>query len=176
MKFSGPFRAFVLLTLLIQALSISFVGPVIPTLMERIAGANTAGAVSTLYGWSLAVGSITMFISAPIMGRLADRFGRRPIVMLSLAGGVFDAVVTATTTHVWVFLVMRAIAGVLGAGGAAVQAAIADITPPEERARHSRPSAPLSARVSLSVPPSVGSSANGAAPVRPFGPWRRSMS
>jgi DHA1 family tetracycline resistance protein-like MFS transporter len=134
MIFSGRFRAVVLVTLLVQSMGLGLIVPVMPRLTERFASAPSTGS-SVLYGWSIAIFSAGAFVCSPLMGRLSDRFGRRPIVLLSLLGAILDYAVAALTTSAWVFLAARAVAGALTAGGVAVQAAVADVTPPAERAR-----------------------------------------
>jgi len=82
------------------------------------------------------------FVFAPIWGRLSDRYGRRPVLLLSTAGAAVSYVVFAlgsglanSSTALWVILAARAFAGICGGNITVAQAYIADITPPENRSR-----------------------------------------
>ena len=76
------------------------------------------------------------FVFAPILGVLSDRYGRRPVLLLSLAGTVIDYLVSAVTGSLWVLLGARIAAGILGASISTANAYIADISAPAERARN----------------------------------------
>jgi DHA1 family tetracycline resistance protein-like MFS transporter len=134
MSFSGRIRFFVLFALTIQSIGYGLVNPVFPRLMQKFA-AGGLESVSTIFGWSLAIYSFAVFFFSPLLGKLSDRFGRRPIVLVSLTGAIIDYGVAAISTHLWVFLVARAVAGALAAGGASIQAAVADVTTPEQRVK-----------------------------------------
>jgi DHA1 family tetracycline resistance protein-like MFS transporter len=131
---TGGFRIFVIFTIFLEAMGGGLVGPVFPSLMQKYSPGSLSD-ISTLIGWCAAISSISLFVCAPLVGQLADRFGRRPIILFSIAGLVVDYVICATTESLWVFLVARAVAGIYTAGCIAVQAAIIDVTPPERRAR-----------------------------------------
>jgi DHA1 family tetracycline resistance protein-like MFS transporter len=93
------------------------------------------GDIGFLYGAMLAVYAIMQFIFSPVLGALSDRFGRRPVLLLSLAGTLLDYLVMALTPLGWVLVVGRAMAGITSANMAVASAYITDITPPEQRAQ-----------------------------------------
>ncbi len=76
------------------------------------------------------------FACAPVLGALSDRFGRRPVLLVSLAGAAVDYAIMATAPFLWVLYIGRIVAGITGATGAVAGAYIADITDGDERARH----------------------------------------
>ncbi len=76
------------------------------------------------------------FACAPVLGALSDRFGRRPVLLVSLAGAAVDYAIMATAPSFWVLYIGRIVAGITGAIQAVAGAYIADITDGDERARH----------------------------------------
>ncbi len=79
---------------------------------------------------------VDAFACAPVLGALSDRFGRRPVLLVSLAGAAVDYAIMATAPFLWVLYIGRIVAGITGATGAVAGAYIADITDGDERARH----------------------------------------
>ncbi|MDE2515781.1 MAG: MFS transporter [Rhodospirillales bacterium] len=71
----------------------------------------------------------------PVLGVLSDRFGRRPVLLLSLAGSVIDYLIMGFSPHLWLLFLGRAIAGVTAAHGAVATAFLTDVTPEDRRAR-----------------------------------------
>ena len=93
------------------------------------------GASGFKVGLIIASFSIMQFLFAPFWGRLSDRFGRRPILLISLLGSTLSYVLFANS-HSWIeLLISRCFAGFCGANIAVAQAYIADITPPEKRSK-----------------------------------------
>ncbi|QUS47357.1 MFS transporter [Salmonella enterica subsp. enterica serovar Dessau] len=88
------------------------------------------------YGILLALYALMQFACAPVLGALSDRFGRRPVLLVSLAGADVDYAIMATAPFLWVLYIGRIVAGITGATGAVAGAYIADITDGDERARH----------------------------------------
>jgi DHA1 family tetracycline resistance protein-like MFS transporter len=126
---------FVLLTVLIDTIGFGIVLPVLPTLIRdlRHAGLDDAARWG---GWLAFAYAAMQFVCAPIMGNLSDRFGRRPVLLASLAAFGIDYLVMAfAPTLVWLF-VGRVIAGITGAAYGTANAFIADITPPEKRSEN----------------------------------------
>lgn len=91
---------------------------------------------SAHYGILLALYALMQFACAPVLGALSDRFGRRPVLLVSLAGAAVDYAIMATAPFLWVLYIGRIVAGITGATGAVAGAYIADITDGDERARH----------------------------------------
>src|SRR5947208_4577272 len=94
-----------------------------------------------ILGTLMASFSFMQFLFAPIWGRLSDRIGRRPVLMISTAGAAISyavfAIGSALSGHValWVLLGSRVFAGICGANITVAQAYIADITPPDQRSK-----------------------------------------
>ncbi len=88
-----------------------------------------------LFGLLMASYSAMQFVFAPLLGRLSDRIGRRPVLVIALAGSVAGYVLFALANSLAMLFASRIIAGLAGANIATAQAVIADLTPPEERAR-----------------------------------------
>ncbi len=114
---------------LVDMLSFSIVLPLLPYL------ADSLGATPFQIGLLGAMYPIFQFIGAPILGRLSDRYGRKPILILSIAGTVIGFIVLATAQSLWILFISRAFDGLTGGNISVAQAYIADVTPPEERGK-----------------------------------------
>lgn len=131
---SGHAVGFVLLTVLLDMVGFGLIIPVLPTLIKEVGEVDLARA-SEIGGWMAVAFSLTQFVFAPLMGNLSDRFGRRPLLLLAIAGLGLDYVLHAyAPTLFWLF-VGRAIAGFCGSSWVIANAYLADITAPEDRAR-----------------------------------------
>ncbi len=126
---------FIFFTLLIDIIGIGIIIPVLPQLIQSFLGGDISragfwgGIITTSY-------AVTQFFFAPIVGSLSDRFGRRPILLLAMAGLAIDYSIQATApTLAWLF-VGRVIAGIMGASFTTANAYIADISTDENRARN----------------------------------------
>jgi DHA1 family tetracycline resistance protein-like MFS transporter len=90
-------------------------------------------------GWSLALlgatYSLMQFLFSPYWGNLSDRIGRRPVLLISLAGSTLSYIVFGLADSVWLLIGSRMVGGIFAANVGAAQAYIADVTKPEERAR-----------------------------------------
>jgi len=107
--------------------------PIVPALVVKLSGLQVSGA-SVWVGWLLAAFAIMQFTCAPILGGLSDRFGRRPVLLLSLGGICANYLLLAwAPSLIWLFL-GRLIAGATAANAATATAYIADVTPPAKRA------------------------------------------
>lgn len=126
---------FIFLTVIIDVLGGGIIAPVLPRLIESFEGGNTAQA-SNFYGLLIALYSLMSFLFASFIGALSDRFGRRPVLLLSLAGLAVDYVIIALAPNLAWLVVGRLIAGVLGASFVTATAYIADISAPQDRARN----------------------------------------
>jgi DHA1 family tetracycline resistance protein-like MFS transporter len=125
---------FVLVTLLLDAVGFGIVVPILPELIRQL-GHVDVGAASVLVGWLIATFALAQLVAAPLLGALSDRVGRRPVILLSCAGIAANYLLLAWAPSLaWLF-VGRLLAGITAANAPAASAYIADVTPPEERAR-----------------------------------------
>jgi DHA1 family tetracycline resistance protein-like MFS transporter len=133
MKAVEPAVKFVFITLFLDLLGIGLIIPILPKLLEQLSGHDVAHA-SALYGALVAAYSLMQFVFSPVMGSLSDRFGRRPVILLSLLGSGLDYVLLAVAPSVAWFFIGRILSGITGASVSAVTAYIADVSPPGKRA------------------------------------------
>ena len=133
-----PFRmrltlAFILLTTMIDAIGISLILPIMPTLLRDVGGFALANAA--FWGSILtAVFAVMQFLFGPFLGALSDRFGRRPILLISLAVMALDYIVMALAHTYWLLLLGRIVGGITAATPATTAAVMADISTPQEKA------------------------------------------
>lgn len=126
---------FIFVTVLVDVIGIGIIIPIIPTLIQNLIGGDISNA-SRYGGWLVFSFAIMQFIFSPILGGLSDRFGRRPILLISLLGLGLDYIFHAfAPTLMWLF-VGRIIAGICGASFTTATAYIADISEPEKRAQN----------------------------------------
>jgi MFS transporter, DHA1 family, tetracycline resistance protein len=161
MKHRAPGIAFVFVTLLLDVLGFGLLIPVAPKLLAYVQGlpildSKTEAAMAEMtpedraateraihdaesatapqVGMLMATYAAMQFVCAPILGSLSDRFGRRPVILVSLAGSGIDYLIAATAPNLAILFITRAVNGISGANMTACSAYIADITPPEKRA------------------------------------------
>jgi MFS transporter, DHA1 family, tetracycline resistance protein len=126
---------FIFITILVDVIGLGIIIPVVPKLIENLTGESISEA-SRYGGWLVFSFAIMQFIFSPILGGLSDRFGRRPVLLLSLLGLGLDYILHAyAPSIVWLF-VGRLLAGVMGASITTATAYIADISTPEKRAQN----------------------------------------
>ena len=126
---------FILVTLFIDILGIGIIVPILPELIKAFLGGNDAQA-AVYYGVIISTYATMQFLCAPVLGALSDRFGRRPIILVSLFGLGTDYLIQGWAPSVaWLFL-GRVIAGIMGASITTANAYIADVSTPETRARN----------------------------------------
>ncbi len=123
-----------LVTIALDAIGFGMIIPVEPQLVMRI-GHVSGAAASFWLGAILATFSGALFLSAPMLGGLSDRFGRRPVMLLSVAMQGSAALATVFVPNLWLFFVLRAIAGASSGNISAATAYLADISTPEQRAQ-----------------------------------------
>ncbi len=136
---SGPGAArpaamrFIMIAVLIDMLAVGIIVPVLPALV----GQFTANPVEQTYWYGLIAFTFAAasFLAAPLLGALSDRFGRRPVLLLGFCGLAINFFTTALATSLWMLLASRVVGGAMQANAAVASAYVADITPPEERAR-----------------------------------------
>lgn len=121
-----------LTTVFIDAIGIGLVMPVLPALLRLFAGIESA---SSHYGVLLALYALMQFLFAPILGALSDRFGRRPVLIVSLAGAAADYLLMAAAPGLLWFYIGRIIAGITGANMVVATAYATDLTSPSDRAK-----------------------------------------
>jgi MFS transporter, DHA1 family, tetracycline resistance protein len=125
--------AFIFAIVLLDVIALGIVVPVLPKLIETMLGGDTprAAAIFGLFGTSWA---LMQFTFAPVLGALSDRFGRRPVLLISMSGHGLDYVLMALAPSLlWLFL-GRIISGITASSFSTAYAYIADVTPPEKRA------------------------------------------
>jgi DHA1 family tetracycline resistance protein-like MFS transporter len=126
---------FILITVFIDVLGIGIIIPILPELIREFVGGASAAA-GRWYGIIAATYATTQFFFAPVLGSLSDRFGRRPVILLSLFGLGVDYLIQGFAPSIgWLFL-GRVIAGVMGASFTTANAYIADVSGPADRARN----------------------------------------
>ena len=125
--------AFVFVLVALDVMAMGIVIPVLPKLVERFQGGDTARAAEMFGAMNTAWG-LMQFLSMPVLGMLSDRFGRRPVILLSCAGMGLDFFLMALApTTAWLFA-GRVISGITAASMSTAFAYITDVTPPDKRA------------------------------------------
>lgn len=124
---------FILIAVLVDMISVGLIIPVLPALVGTLTGSQADqsfwyGAVAFAFG-------IASFLSGPVLGGLSDRYGRRPVLLIGLTGLALNFFGIALATTLWMLVAARLVGGAMQANAAVAHAYIADITPPEQRAR-----------------------------------------
>ena len=105
---------FIFITILIDVIGIGIIIPVVPKLIEQLTGEGLSEA-SRYGGWLIFSYAVMQFLFSPIIGNLSDRYGRRPVLLLSLAGLGLDYILSAVAPTIFWLFIGRLIAGVMGA-------------------------------------------------------------
>ena len=124
---------FIMLTTLIDMVSIGLIIPVLPALVGDFTGSQMDqaywyGVVTFSFGFA-------NFCASPVLGALSDSYGRRPVLLLGFCGLALSFLLTALATALWMLIVVRLVSGAMQANMSVSNAYVADITPPEERAK-----------------------------------------
>jgi len=124
---------FIMLTVLIDMVSIGLIIPVLPPLVGTFTGSQADqaywfGVVAFAFG-------IANFFGSPVLGALSDRYGRRPVLLIGFCGLALSFFVTGLATALWMLVAVRLVSGAMQANAAVANAYVADITPPEQRAK-----------------------------------------
>ena len=124
---------FIMLTALIDMIAIGLIIPVLPALVGSFTGSQTDQAF--WYGVVTFSFSIANFFGSPILGALSDSYGRRPVLLIGFCGLALSFFATALATSLSMLIVIRLIGGAMQANLSVANAYVADITPPEQRAK-----------------------------------------
>ena len=129
----GAAVAFIFVTILLDMLALGLILPILPKLVESFVDNDTASA-ARIFGLFGTAWALMQFFFSPVLGALSDRFGRRPVVLISNLGLALDYVLMALAPSlIWLFI-GRVISGITSASVSTAFAYIADMTPPERRA------------------------------------------
>jgi MFS transporter, DHA1 family, tetracycline resistance protein len=124
---------FILLTVMIDSMGIGLILPVMPDLIEEVGGLTLAEA-AVWGGFLTASFAVMQFVFSPVVGNLSDRFGRRPVMLVSLAVLAADYLVMAVAGSLWLLLAGRIVGGIAAATHSTANAFMADISAPHEKA------------------------------------------
>ncbi len=124
---------FIMLTVLIDMVSLGLIIPVLPALVGSFTGSQADqafwyGAVAFAFG-------MANFFGSPLLGALSDSYGRRPVLLVGFCGLALNFFATGLATALWMLIVVRLVGGAMQANQAVANAYVADITPPEMRAK-----------------------------------------
>lgn len=125
--------SFIMVTVFIDMLAIGLIVPVLPPLV----GGFTDNQVDQAYWYGVVAFAFALanFFGSPILGALSDRYGRRPVLLLGFCGLALNFFATAMASALWVLVAVRLVGGAMQANAAVANAYVADITPPEQRAK-----------------------------------------
>jgi multidrug resistance protein len=121
--------AIIFLTILVTTIGFGVIFPVLPLY------AKSMGASDSVNGWLAAIFSLAQFACAPLWGRLSDRIGRRPVMLISILGSSAAYLLTGWASTIPILFAARLLDGATGGSVAVAQACLADITTPEERSK-----------------------------------------
>ncbi|MEN3930026.1 TCR/Tet family MFS transporter [Microvirga sp. W0021] len=122
----------ILATICLDGIGIGLIFPILPKLLEDVVHTQS---IAPYIGIMASLYAAMQFVFAPVLGALSDNLGRRPVLLVSLAGAVINYVIMAFAPHLWMLLLGRAIAGLTSANISVATAYITDISPEDTRAR-----------------------------------------
>jgi len=122
----------IFVAVVLDAIGIGLIFPILPALLRDVTHADN---VAAYIGVMTALYAAMQFVFAPVLGSLSDRLGRRPVLLLSLAGAAINYLFLAFAPSLWMLLLGRAIAGLTSANVSVATAYITDISPEHQRAR-----------------------------------------
>jgi MFS transporter, DHA1 family, tetracycline resistance protein len=124
---------FIMLATVIDMMSIGLIIPVLPALVGEFTGSQADQAF--WYGGMTFAFGLANFIASPILGALSDAYGRRPVLLLGFCGMAVSFLATVVATTLWMLVAVRVVSGAMQANMSVGNAYVADITPPEGRAK-----------------------------------------
>ena len=124
---------FIFVTVTLDMLALGMIAPVLPGLVQGFLGGSTERAAQ-IFGIFGTVWALMQFVFSPVLGSLSDRFGRRPVILLSNLGLGLDYLVMAVAPSLSWLLAGRVLSGITSASVPTAMAYIADVTPPSKRA------------------------------------------
>ena len=126
---------FIFITVLVDVIGLGIIIPVVPSLIMHLTGEGISDAA--LYGGALMfVYAATQFVFAPVIGSLSDRFGRRPVILISLFGFGINYILLGLAPSIFWLFTARLVSGITGASFTTASAYIADISTPEKKAQN----------------------------------------
>ncbi|MFL5656598.1 MAG: MFS transporter [Ktedonobacteraceae bacterium] len=125
---------FLVVTAFLNAMGIGILGPVSPFIVQRYTG--NPNTLATVVGWLVSSYAICQFVAAPALGKLSDRFGRRPLLLICLLGSAIGYLLFGLGGALWVLFLGRIIDGLTGGNMSILFAYIADISEPQERGKY----------------------------------------
>lgn len=125
---------FIFVTMIIEAMGFGIIMPVLPDVIRKFVSGEAQ--VATTFGYFIAAYALLQFLFAPIMGRLSDKYGRRPVLLLSLFGTGVDYIFMALAPTLPLLFAGRFISGITGASYTVATAYIADISDDSNRAKN----------------------------------------
>ncbi|MGY5252397.1 TCR/Tet family MFS transporter [Sphingobacterium spiritivorum] len=126
---------FIFITVAIDVIGLGIIIPVLPTLIKELTG-GTLSEASEYGGWLMFSYAITQFVFASVLGNLSDRFGRRPVLLLSLLGFCINYLLMGFATSILWLFIGRFVAGITGASMTVAAAYTADISTPDKKAQN----------------------------------------
>jgi DHA1 family tetracycline resistance protein-like MFS transporter len=126
---------FIFLTLLIDCIGLGIIIPVMPSLIKELTGGSISDA-SVYGGWLTFAYAFMQFFFAPLLGNLSDKYGRRPVLLLSMLGLGLDYILLCLAPSITWLFIGRIIAGICGASFTTANAFISDVSLPEKRAQN----------------------------------------
>lgn len=128
-----PAFAFIFVSALMSAVSFSIVVPILPALIRQLSGGDMSAAATWMMFFASGWGAAQIACS-PLLGAISDRFGRRPVLLISTVGLGVDYILMALAPNLWVLLLGRLISGATSASLSTAHAYVADISDQEGRA------------------------------------------
>lgn len=138
MNVRSPAVKFIFITLLLDVLGFGLIIPVAPRLVKSLlhdGAGGSEGEAAHIVGYLTALYAVMQLVFSPVLGALSDRFGRRPVLLVSIFGSGVDYIAMALAPNLWFLFITRAINGISGASMSVCSAYIADVTSPADRAK-----------------------------------------